>query len=193
VLVKTTVQQAAAALSKMINGQATFDLFEKTVIPGKNAFVVVRAKGMAWCNIFQVAPANQWLNDSDNMEPFATKLAKASGTFVLAIQYSDTSDAASIFRAGPDGKSTSDASWDNVMVEEMVGTMGDKAPAWAKQRLADADEDDLTSTERLKQLAEREKFVVAAFGFFGGLGQKLELELPGYDPAQFDGIAFVTD
>ena len=46
----------------------------------------------------------------------------------------------------------------------MVEAMGDKAPGWAKKKLAETDEDAPASTERLEMLAEREKFVVAAFG-----------------------------
>ena len=50
-------------------------------------------------------------------------------------------------------------------LEEFVGEMCDEAPAWAKKQLANSDEDDLTSSERLVALAEQENFVVAAFGF----------------------------
>jgi len=192
-LVKTTVPKAADALARMINGKVTPEVYEKSVTPGKNAFVILRPKNMNWCNILQVAPPLLRFSDSKKQEKFAVQLAAAAGAPVLFIEYSDTADAVSIFQAGPDGKSTKDAGWDNDLLDEMVGAMGDEAPGWAKQQLAAADEDDLDSTERLQQLAGREKFAAAALGLGHKPGQKLDIEFPGLGPKDFDGVAFVSD
>jgi hypothetical protein len=134
------------------------------LLPGKQAYVVVQPKGMDWCNVFRIAPPVLRYEDTKKTETFARELAKTSGTSVLSIEYSDTSDAVGVFRAEPDSKSTRDDGWDRDILEEMVGAAGDKAPAWAKKQLAKTDEDELRNTERLQMLAEREKFVVAAFG-----------------------------
>jgi hypothetical protein len=77
--------------------------------------------------------------------------------------------------------------------EEMVGAMGDEAPAWAKRKLAKTPEDEPSSPERLVMLAEQEKFVVAGFGLDWEPGRKLEVEFPYYGPEAFDGVAYVSD
>ena len=190
-LLKTTVPQAAEALAKIISGKAAFDVYEKSVTPGRNSFVVLRPKGMNWCNVSQITPSHSRFDGSQ--EKFAGQLAKAAGVPALFIEYSDTSDAASIFQISPDGKSTRDNGWDNDILGDMVDAMGEEAPDWAKKQLASADDDDLNSTERLQQLAEREKFVAAAFGFGHDQGQKLDIEFTGLGPEHFDGVAFVSD
>ena len=111
---------------------------------------------------------------------------------VLSIEYSDTSDAASILRVEPIGKKSHDQGWDRETLEEMVGAMGDEAPAWAKKQLAKTGEDEPSSTERLVILAEQEKFIVAAFGLYCESGRKFDVEFTGYGAETFDGVAFVT-
>jgi hypothetical protein len=110
----------------------------------------------------------------------------------LSIDYSDTSDAASIVRVEPDGSKTEDHGWDADTLEEMVDAMGDEAPEWARKKLAATDEDEPSSTERLKALAKQEKFLVAAFGFCCEAGKTFDLEVTGYGADAFDGVAFVT-
>jgi len=163
-LVKASVEKAADALAKLIKGKIQLNVYGQSLLPGKQAYVVVQPKGMDWCNVFRIAPPVLRYEDTKKTETFARELAKTSGTSVLSIEYSDTSDAVGVFRAEPDSKSTRDDGWDRDILEEMVGAAGDKAPAWAKKQLAKTDEDELRNTERLQMLAEREKFVVAAFG-----------------------------
>jgi ankyrin repeat protein len=191
-LVKSSVEKAAEALAEMIKGKVQLNVYGQSLLPGKQAFVLVRPKGMDWCNVFQIAPQRLRYEDSKKTESFARELAKVSGVSVLSIEYSDTSDAAGVFRAEPDGKSTRDDGWDRDMLEEMVGAMGDKAPAWARKQLAKTDEDEPSSTERLEMLAERERFVVAAFGVDCEPGRKVEVDFTGYAAEAFDGVAFVT-
>src|SRR5438045_950903 len=103
---------------------------------------------MDWCNIFQIAPLRLRFEDEKKTEAFATELAKVAGASVLSIEYSDTSDAASILRVEPDGKKMQDQGWDHETLKEMVEAMGDEAPEWAKKQLAGSDEDEPSSTER---------------------------------------------
>ena len=142
-LVKSTVAKAAEALARIINGKVQLDVYGQSLLPGKQAYVVARPKGMNWCNVFQIVPPRLRYEDSSKAEALARELAKVSGAPVLSIEYSDTSDAASVFRAEPDGKSSQDAGWDRDTLEEMVGAMGDEAPEWAKKQLAKSDEDEL--------------------------------------------------
>ncbi len=193
VLVKATVEQTAEALARLIKGKAHLDVYGQSFVPGKRAYVVVRPKGMAWCNAFQIAPPRPWPPDEEKIESFATSLAKECKASVLSIEYSDTSDAASTLRIEPDGKTTKDAGWDRDILEEMVGAMGNESPAWAKKQLARTPEDALSSTEQLEKLAEEEKFVVAAFGFGCEPGETLDVEIAGYGKEDFDGAAFVSD
>lgn len=191
-LVKTTVEKAAAAIAKLIKGKAQLNVYGQSLLPGQQAYVVVRPKGMAWCNIFRIAPPRQRFEDAKKTEAFAVTLAKASGVSVLSIEYSDTSDAASVLRVEPDGKKSRDNGWDRESLEEMVGALGDEAPAWAKKQLAEIGEDAPDSSERVVMLAEQEKFVVAAFGFYCEPGRKIDLEVTGYGAESFDAVAFVS-
>jgi hypothetical protein len=118
-------------------------------------------------------------------------LAKSCKAPALVIDYSDTSDAASIVRVEPSGKKTEDQGWDAESLQEMVDAMGNKAPDWAKKKLAEANEDEPTNTERLEALAKAEKFVVVAFGFYCESGKKLD-EVTGYDAEMFEGAALVS-
>jgi uncharacterized protein len=192
-LIKSTVEHASGALAKMIQGTVKLNVYGQSVKPGKKAYVVVRPKGMDWCNVFQITPPRNRFEDSEKHEAFASEFAKASEASVLSIEYSDTSDAASVFRAEPDGTSSKDARWDRDYIEEFFGDMGDEAPEWAKKRLAEPeDEDEPSGTERLVMLAQQEKFVIAAFGPDYEPGDELEIEFTGYGAEVFDGVAFVT-
>lgn len=191
-LARTTVGKVAEALAKMTKGKAYLNVYGRSFLPGKRAYVVVRPKGMSWCNVFQIAPPVLRYEDAQKAEAFARELAKKSGAPVLSIEYSDTSDAAAVFRAEPDGKSSRDDGWDRDTLEEMVEAMGDKAPEWARKQLAKTDEDEPSSTERLEMLAEREKFVVAAFGLDCEPGHEVDVDFTGYGADVFDGVAFVT-
>ncbi len=192
-LVKAPVNEVAEALATMVKGKVQLNTYGLSFLPGKNAYVVVRPKGMDWCNIFQVAPPRLRFEDGKKIEKFAVELAKTTGASVLSIKYSDTSDAASILRVEPDGKKSQDQGWDRETLEEMVEAMGDEAPGWAKKQLAKTDEDEPSSTERLVMLAEQQKFVVAAFGFYCEPGRNLDVEVTRYGADSFDGVAFVTN
>jgi hypothetical protein len=191
-LIKSTAEHAADALAKMIKGAVESNVYGKSVVPGKKAYVVVRPKGMDWCNVLQIEPPRQRYEDTKKVRAFASDLAKVSGASVLSIEYSDTADAAGMFRVEPDGKSSEDIGWDRETLEEMVGALGDEAPEWAKQQLAHTDEDEPSSTERLEMLAHREKFIVAAFGLDYGPGDELEVDFTGYGAEVFDGVALVN-
>jgi ankyrin repeat protein len=192
ILVRSSVETAAAALAKMIRGRIQLNVYGQSLLPGKQSFLVVRPKGMDWCNLFQIMPPPNRFAESRKTELFAADLAKACGASVLSIEYNDTADAATVFRAEPDGKSSRDDGWDRVLLEEMVESMGDEAPEWAKKQLAKNNEDDPSSTERLEMLAEREKFVAAAFGPDYKPGDELEVDFTGYGAEVFDGVAFVS-
>jgi ankyrin repeat protein len=132
-LVKANVETTADALAKIINGKTQLNVYDKSLLPGKKAYVVVRPKGMNWCNVFQVAPPRLRFEDSKKIETFGGELAKASGFPVLSIEYSDTSDAASVIRIEPDGTQKDDKGWDRDTLQEMVEAMGDEAPGWARK------------------------------------------------------------
>lgn len=192
-LIKAPVKQAAEALATMVNGKVQLNVYGQSLLPGKNAYVVVRPTGMDWCNVFQVAPPRLRFEDGKKTEKFAIELARKSGASVLSIEYSDTSDAASILRMEPDGTKSQDQGWDRETLEEMVEAMGDKAPVWAKKQLAKTGEDEPSSSERLLMLAEQETFVVAAFGFYCEPGRKIDVEVTGYGADSFDAVAFVSN
>jgi ankyrin repeat protein len=163
-LVKTGGDAAAQALAKMLGGRAELNAYGKKFTVGKKTYVVAQPKGMAWSNILQVAPPRLRFDDQKKAEAFSAELAKAAGVPVLSIEYSDTSDAASIIRLSPDGKRLEEHGCDRAMLQEMVDTMGKEAPDWARKQLKKTLEDEPSSTERLVSLAEEEKFVVASFG-----------------------------
>ena len=192
VLVKANVQITAEALAKMINGKVRLNVYGQSLLPGKKAYVIVRPTGMDWCNVFQIAPPRLRFEDSKKIEAFVGELAKVSGFPVLSIEYSDTSDAASVVRVEPDGTQKEDKGWDRDTLKEMVEAMGDEAPDWAKKQLAQTGEDEPSSSERLQMLAEQEKFVVAAFGLDCETGRKVDVEFVGYGAESFDGVAFVS-
>jgi ankyrin repeat protein len=103
VLVKGEVPAIADVLAKMIKGKVQSDVYEQSVKPGKRAYLVVRPKGMSWCNVFQLAPMVDWLAEAAD-EGFAAELCKAAGAPTLFIAYSDTSDAATSVRYEPGAK-----------------------------------------------------------------------------------------
>jgi hypothetical protein len=96
-------------------------------------------------------------------------------------------------RIEPDGKKLPDEGWDRQTLEEMVEAMGDEAPAWVKKQLAKTGEAEPSSSERLVMLAEQEKFVVAAFGFYCEPGRRVDVAATGYGAESFDGVAFVSN
>jgi ankyrin repeat protein len=104
VLVKGDVPSVAAALAKMIGGRLERDVYGKTVTPGKQAFLVVRAVGMDWCNVFQLAPRVDWLNDTKAGQKFASEISNAAVAPARYIGYTDTSDAAMTIRYEPGTK-----------------------------------------------------------------------------------------
>ncbi|HWQ91746.1 MAG TPA: ankyrin repeat domain-containing protein, partial [Clostridia bacterium] len=175
-LVKTSVERAAQALAEMVKGNIQLAVYGQTLRPGKRAFVVARPKGMDWCNVFQIAPSRNRFEDPKVTETFAAELARAAAAPVLSIEYSDTSDAASILRIEADGTKARDEGWDYASLQEMVNALGDEAPARAKKQLAHTDEDAPSSCERVVSLAEEEKFVVAAFGLACEPGRPLDVE-----------------
>jgi ankyrin repeat protein len=193
VLVRGTVDMVAAGTAKMIKGGAQSNVYGLSVSPGKQAYVVVRPKGMDWCNVFRVAPPPLRFEDAKRTETAASALAKACCASVLVIEYSGTADAASIVRIEPTGKTTKDQGWDRESLQEMVEAMGDDAPEWAKKQLAKTSDDEPRSTERLVMLAEQEKFVVAAFGLNVEVGRKVDVEFTGFGEDAFDGVTFVTN
>ena len=192
VLVKLPVKETAEALAKLISGKIHVGAYEQSFTPGECAYVVARPKGMAWSNVFQIAPPRVWHEDSDKTESFVKELAQVANASVLSIGYSDTADAASVLGVDPDGKQFRDAGWDHESLKEWVEGMGKEAPAWMKKELANADEDGPSSSQRVVMLAKAEKFVLANFGFYCEPGKKLNVEVRGYGPEAFDGVAFVT-
>ena len=193
-IMKGPVESVAEGLAKMIGGKVQSDAYGQTFSPGQKAYVVIRPKGMDWCNVFRVTPSRLRYEDSRNLRLEAVEMAKACAADLLLAQYSDCADAASIDRFDSSGRKTDeDKGWDHASLKEFVEELGDDAPPEMKKQLAESDEDDLTSSERLVALAEKEKFVVAAFWFNGQPDKPMELEIVGYGPEAFDGVAFVSN
>ncbi len=192
-LVRADVDIVAQALAESIQGTAHLDVYGQSFIPGAKAYVVLRPKNMDWCNVYQVAPPPLRFDDVKKTETLARQLAAATRAPVLHIEYSDTGDAAAVTRFEPDGTVVTDAGWDREIVEELVDASGKNAPAWARKLLRNSTGEELSSTERLVQLAEDEKFVAAAFGFDCVPGRKIEVDLAEYPAAAFTGAAFVTN
>ncbi len=192
-LVNADGATVAQALADLIQGAAHHDVYGQSFVPGAKAYVVLRPRGMNWCNVFQVAPPPLRFEDEKKTGTLARELAKTTGGSVLQIEYSDTADAASVRRFEPDGSGTRDAGWDREMIEEFVEASGKNSPAWARKLLRNSDGEELSSTERLVRLAENEKFVAAAFGFDCVPGRKIEVDLAEYPAEAFTGVAFVTN
>ncbi|MBC7784494.1 MAG: hypothetical protein H7144_11710 [Burkholderiales bacterium] len=184
--------RTAQAIAKIIGGTAQVSVYRQSFKPGKRAYVVIRPKGMKWSNVFQIAPIRRRSDSTEVAEQFATDLAVGTKSDVLSIEYSDTSDSATVSRFSPDGAVARDDGMDQELLKELIEGAGKKAPAWAKKRLAESTEDGPISTRRLQQLAETEKFVVAAFGLYAEEGRLLEIDVPGYPQEAFDPVAWVT-
>jgi ankyrin repeat protein len=103
VLAKGDVPTVAAVVAKMIDGKVQTDVYEKAVVPGQHAYLVGRPIGMVWCNIFQLAPLVDWLDDRTGQK-FAAALSENCRAPVLYIGYTDTSDAAISVRYEPGAK-----------------------------------------------------------------------------------------
>jgi len=108
----------------------------QSLLPGKQAYVVVRPKGMNWCNVFQIAPPRLRYEDSSKAEALARELAKVSGASALSIEYSDTSDAASVFRAEPAGIATRWQKWSGRWVMKLLHGRRNNWPSQTKTNRA---------------------------------------------------------
>ncbi len=192
ILVKGTVASVAAGIATMIGGKTHSNAYGLSVSPGKQAYAVIRPKGMNWCNVLQITPPRLRFKGSKETEKTDAAFAKACDASVLIIEYSDTSDAASIVRIEPDGKITEDKGWDRESLQEIVEATGNDAPSWVRRQLAKTSKDEPSSTERLVALAEQERFVVAAFGLEAEEGRKVDLEFTGFGKEAFDDVAFVS-
>jgi ankyrin repeat protein len=193
VIVKGPVDKAAAAVAQLIGGKMQPGAYGKDFAPGKNSRVVIRPKGMAWCNVVQVTPARRWFDE--NREPLR-ELARASGLPVMLIEYSDTAGAAEVERFEPDGTSQKDEGWDRDTLEEVVENLGAEAPLWMKERLAamnESDEEEKDSSERLADLAKAELFAIAWGGLQAEPGRKVEIAFTNLPAEAFDGVAWVSD
>jgi hypothetical protein len=194
-LVKADADSAAAGVAKLIGGNVQTKAYGKSFVPGKRSFVLVQPSGMRWSNLLQLAPPRKWPEDSKKAQAFGTEIARACGTSVLWIGYSDAGDAAEVIRCEPDGSTMRDDGWDREMLAEVVSELGDAAPAELKRRLEAWDEDaeDPSSTQRLTQLAQAEKFVVAAFGLDCPRGGgEVEIAFAGLPEQAFDAVAYVS-
>jgi ankyrin repeat protein len=199
ILVRGDVAPVARGLAKLIDATVTPNAYGESFKPGKRAYVVLRPRGLRWCNLIQVAPKPRRFPDMKKVENFCRDLAKASKSSVLSVNYSDTSDAASIRRFEPDGRvSLADDGWDRGILEELVDATGDEAPAWAKQKLKsmgrkpDDDADEPDSSERLQRLAAAEQFAIAILNVDSAAGRPVELTFPGLPSEAFDAVAWVS-
>jgi len=192
ILVKADVTTVAQALAELLQGTVVKDAFGKSVVPGDRACVVVRPKGMLWSNVFQITPEPERFQDQKPRLTFARQLARFAKAPVLLVDYSDTSDAASVVRVLPDGKTQRDQGWDYETLKELVDSLGNAAPSWAQKLLKATGDADPTSTERLQQLAEVEKFVVAHLSIHGEWGSALDIQFDNLAETVFEDVAFVT-
>jgi hypothetical protein len=193
VIVKGPAEKVAAAVTQLISGTSQSNAYGKAFAPGKNSQVVIRAKGMAWCNIMQVTPPRAWFDE--NRDPLR-QLARLAGLPVMLIEYSDTAGAAEVERFEPDGTSQKDEGWDQDTLAEVVENLEDKAPQWMKERLAamqDSDEEEKDSSERLAELAKAEHFAIAWGGLQAEPGRKVEIAFTNLPAEAFDGVVWVSD
>ena len=103
IVIKGDTPSVAGGLAKMIGGAAQFDAYGKQFTAGKRALVVVRIKGMAWCNAFQVAPRPT--RSKKAIDKMCNEMAVACNSDVLYVEYSDASDCALFVHYHPDGTS----------------------------------------------------------------------------------------
>lgn len=197
ILVKGEVAAVARGLAKLIGGgKVTTGAYGQSLKPGKRAYVVLRPKGLRWCNLIQVAPEPRRFPNMKKVEQFCRDLAKAAKSSVLSVNYSDTADAASIRRFEPDGRVTlSDDGWDKDILEELIDATGYEAPAWAKKQLkamGEDSDDEPDSSERLQRLAAAEQFAIAILTVDYSPGRPVELTCPGLPAEAFDAVAWVS-
>ncbi len=164
VLIKTDAATTAAAIAKLIGGSVTPDAYGKSFKPGKRAYVVARAKEMAWCNVLQLAPAKKRFDDPRKDDAFHADLAKAAGAPVIAVNYSDTAGEAEAVRFEPDGT--------------MSRPLGPSDLEGSSQRLDD--------------LARSEKMVIAAFDLRAAGRNPVEISFALAPADVFEEVAFVT-
>ena len=193
IIVKGDVLSVANAVSKIIGGTVQSNVYGKSLLPGKTTYLVLRPKGMAWCNLFQLTPRPNYSASPDTK--FLLDLSRTSGYPVILAQYSDAAGAADIERFEPDGSSQKDEGWDRDTLAEVVSELGDKAPEWMKKRLAEmeeAPEEEVDSSNRLSKLAEEEIFVIAWGGLDAGPGRKVEISFTNLPAEAFDGASWVS-
>lgn len=164
VLIKTDVATAAAAIAKLIGGSATLDAYGKSFKPGKRAYVIARPRDMAWCNVLQLAPARKRFEDPRRNDAFHADLAKAVGSPVIAVNYSDTAGEAEALRFDPDGTTS--------------------------RPLGPSDLEG--SSQRLDDLAKSEKMVIAAFDLRATARKPVEISFALAPAAVFDDVALVS-
>jgi ankyrin repeat protein len=166
VLVKGDVVIVAAAIARQIGGKATINAYGKSFKPGKTAYVVAHPKGMAWCNVLQIAPPLHGFDDIDKLSRFCKELSKSSGFPSMWAAYGDTSAEADMLLFTPTGKSSG---------------------------LPDNVNEDLTTGERLDQFAKTEKMAVAAFNLPVDPKKNIEITFAGHPAEIFLDVAFVSD
>ncbi|MEZ6069885.1 MAG: ankyrin repeat domain-containing protein [Pirellulales bacterium] len=200
VVARADVPTVADALARLIRGRVVRANWGDTLTPGERSFVVVRARGLNWTNLLPVTPnaLGHERYDLDTLKQLAEELANETGAETIWACYGDTAGAAGWSRFQPDGRSDEDDGWDEDLLADVVEAMeeaGEDVPEHMARRLAemqDADEPGPDSTERLKQLAEAERFALAWEFFNVREGDDFDLEFAGYPAEAFEDVAFVT-
>jgi ankyrin repeat protein len=192
-LINLPVEAAADALARFLGGKAELHMYGKVAqLPKTAAYVLTQPKGMHWTNIFQLVPAPKWPPSTSATDKFAKGLARIASAPLLSIDYSDASGAAQIIRFNPDGTTTQDDGWDHDTLQETVDALGDEAPADLRKKLSKTPKDSPDSSTRLKNLAQQEKFAVAAFSFSPDAANKVDLSIAGLPAEAFENVALVT-
>jgi hypothetical protein len=191
-VVKGSVADVASTLAKLINGKSQQNVCGKEFTRGKNSFVVLQPKGMAWCNVMRITPQPDYYNPDRELPQ---KLAN-TGLPVLLVQYNDTAGAAEIERFVPDSSAVIEDGWDKHTLEEVVRELDDEAPPELKARLAamrNSEDEESTSELRLTKLAKQERFAIAWGSLRAEPGRKVEIAFTNLPAEAFDGTAWVSD
>ncbi len=188
VVTHADVSATSRAIAKLIAGKITDNAYGKEFKPGKKSFAVLRPKGMAWCNIFQVTPPPQRFQSID--EEFLASLAQEIPAPVLLLEYSDTAGAGSLKRFNPDGSTAKDQSGDEEALGEMVDAMGKDAPAWARDKFKKLKKEKRPELD-LQKLGEQEKYAVA-WGSLIPEDGKLEIAFTNLPAEAFDPVAWIS-
>ena len=101
-------------------------------MPGENAYVVVRPKGMNWSNGFQAAPprAIPRYNESGGVCAPTREDHRYAGR---GHHVNDTSNPPVVTRFEAEGQVTRDQGWVHETLKELAETKGDQAPNWAER------------------------------------------------------------